>query len=262
MRERWFAWVLASLGLFGSPDESSDDVGESRVAQALHADVDPDNDHQPGPPPVLADCHERLRAAGVRFFEARTGVRRERGVVVCGAPQAVRYRWGPEYVRYQRNPLVSCQMALALVDFERIVQQEARRHLKTRVRRIEHLGTYNCREMARFDRRSEHSFANGIDIKRFRLANGETVDVRRDFHPNVRDTKNSKTRFLRALSRRLYDEGVFSSVITPFFDELHDNHLHLDLARYRVDGTRPDSDDRPPPARMSTSSGPAPNSAP
>jgi len=27
-------------------------------------------------------------------------------------------------------------------------------------------------------------------------------------------------------------------VLTPFFDRLHRDHLHLDLARYRVDGTR------------------------
>jgi hypothetical protein len=28
-------------------------------------------------------------------------------------------------------------------------------------------------------------------------------------------------------------------VLTPFFDDLHRNHFHLDLARYRNDGTRP-----------------------
>ena len=45
--------------------------------------------------------------------------------------------------------------------------------------------------------------------------------------------------FLRGLANRLYDEGVFSVVVTPYFDNLHRNHIHVDLARYRVDGSRP-----------------------
>jgi hypothetical protein len=31
---------------------------------------------------------------------------------------------------------------------------------------------------------------------------------------------------------------VFSVVLTPYWDALHRDHFHLDLARYRVDGTR------------------------
>lgn len=45
--------------------------------------------------------------------------------------------------------------------------------------------------------------------------------------------------FLRAVSRRANDEDVFSHVLTPFFDAHHKNHFHLDLARFRADGTRP-----------------------
>jgi hypothetical protein len=45
-------------------------------------------------------------------------------------------------------------------------------------------------------------------------------------------------RFLRDLAHRLYDDAVFSVVVTRFFDELHRDHIHVDLARYRVDGTR------------------------
>jgi hypothetical protein len=44
--------------------------------------------------------------------------------------------------------------------------------------------------------------------------------------------------FLRTLARGAYDDGTFSCVITEFFDPLHRNHIHVDLARYRVDGTR------------------------
>ena len=45
--------------------------------------------------------------------------------------------------------------------------------------------------------------------------------------------------FLRSVSRRANDEDVFSHVLTPFFNATHKNHFHLDLARFRADGTRP-----------------------
>ena len=52
-----------------------------------------------------------------------------------------------------------------------------------------------------------------------------------------RANATAETRFLREAARALYDEGVFSVVLTPAYDRLHHDHFHLDLARYRVDGT-------------------------
>lgn len=92
--------------------------------------------------------------------------------------------------------------------------------------------------MVNFDLISEHSFANGIDLRRFHLEGGQTVDVLEHFRPGEAP-EDPKTRFLRGLANRLYDEGVFSVVVTPYFDNLHRNHIHVDLARYRVDGSRP-----------------------
>jgi hypothetical protein len=86
---------------------------------------------------------------------------------------------------------------------------------------------------------SEHSFANGIDLKRFVFANGESTTVLDDFEPGNDSPTDPKTLFLRSLANRLYDEEVFSVVVTPYFDNLHRNHIHVDLARYRVDGSRP-----------------------
>jgi hypothetical protein len=53
------------------------------------------------------------------------------------------------------------------------------------------------------------------------------------------ETRTRAGAFLRAVSHRAYDEEIFTNVLTPFFDNLHKNHFHLDLARYRNDGTRP-----------------------
>lgn len=205
-----------------------------------HADLDPINDLQPGPPAPLPDCEERLRAAGVTFKPARIGTSREvDGIPRCGAEQVVRYKRGPGKITYSSSPLLTCGMALALADFERIVQEEAEQRLGSRVVRIDHLGTFNCRKMALYDLVSEHSYANALDVQRMKLANGREVDVLAHFQPTKADPPEARSAFWRAIANRAFDEEVFSVVVTPYFDRAHRNHLHLDLARYRVDGSRP-----------------------
>ena len=203
-----------------------------------HADLDPGNDFVVGPPSAIDDCEERLRAAHVKFTPAELPVRTHRGGFVCGAEQVVVYRGGPAGLKWNAAPLVTCGMALALADFENIVADEAR-VLGKRVVRVEQGGTYNCRKMARFDWVSEHSYANAIDVRAFILENGRRISVLDYFGKLDGEPKSAEGQFLRSLSRRLSDEGVFSVVLTRYYDELHRDHFHLDLARYRVDGTRP-----------------------
>jgi hypothetical protein len=118
------------------------------------------------------------------------------------------------------------------------MQEEAKAILGSRVRAIKQLGTYNCRRMAAYpDLVSEHSFANAIDVATFTLKNGRTVVVERDWVRAAEPAKTPAARFLRRLSRRLYDEKIFSVVLTPSYDKHHKNHLHLDGAAYTVDGT-------------------------
>jgi hypothetical protein len=134
-------------------------------------------------------------------------------------------------------------MALALASFERILQKEAVAIFGSPVARIDQLGTYNCREMAAYPGWvSEHSYANAIDIGRFVLKNGKSVEVLRDFDVGEAPPTKPVGAFLRVVSRRANDEDVFSHVLTPFFDAHHRNHFHLDLARYRSDGTRAQAD--------------------
>jgi hypothetical protein len=157
----------------------------------------------------------------------------------CGTPQAVVYRRGPAKLRYNSAPIVSCGMALGLARFERVVSEEAERYLGQSVARVEQGGTYNCRKMARFDLVSEHSYANAIDIRSITLKNGRNLSVLKTFGRIDSEPKRPEALFWRSVAHRLYDEGAFSVVITPFFDGLHKDHIHLDQARYRVDGSRP-----------------------
>ncbi|HEX6765460.1 MAG TPA: extensin family protein [Polyangiaceae bacterium] len=200
--------------------------------------MDPANDFTVAPPDLIADCDARLAAAGIRYQAATLPTRRAREGHECGAPQVVVYRGPAGGVRWSSAPLVTCGMALALARFETVLQAESEKYFHQRVVRIEHLGTYACREMARYDWVSEHSYANAIDLSVFQLANGRKISVEHYFGRPGSEPKTTESQFLRELANRLYDDEIFSVVVTEFFDSLHHNHFHVDMARYRVDGTR------------------------
>ena len=188
----------------------------------------------PAPP---ARCQETLRAAGLKFSPWPLRPSTMPNGVVCEAPDGIAVRRGAA-LRYQPPARVNCAFAHRLVQLEKIVDEEARAVLRSPVRLIVQLGTYNCRRMAAYpDLTSEHSFANAIDVAAFVLTNGRRVDVERDWVPAARPAPRPASRFLRRLTRRLYDEGVFTVVLTPSYDRHHRNHLHLDGAAYSVDGT-------------------------
>ncbi len=208
-----------------------------------YANLDPDDDYTIGPPAAFSECETELARAGITFRAASLPVHKGKGAKVeCGAPQVVTYLRGPGKIAYNASPLLTCSMALALASFERIVQKEALTSFGSPVARIDQIGTYSCREVAAYPGTvSEHSYANAIDLERFVLKNGTTIEVLRDFDLGEGTPKKLAGSFLRAVSRRANDEDVFSHVLTPFFNADHRNHFHLDLARYRADGTRPQS---------------------
>jgi hypothetical protein len=202
------------------------------------ADLDPGNDFEVAPPAVIENCEALLKAEGVQFSRADLPVHRQRkNTFECGTPQAVRYRRGPGDIRYNTSPILSCPMALGLARFERLIQEEAQRNLGSRVRRIVHVGSYACREMARYPGWvSEHSYANALDIKEFELQNGRTLTVLRHFDSS-RPSDATAREFLHTLLHRAYRDNIFSVALGPPFDALHRDHFHLDQARYRVDGS-------------------------
>jgi hypothetical protein len=204
------------------------------------ADLDPTNDGVVAPPDPIADCGALLRQAGVQAVTSALPVHREsNGRITCGAEQVVVYQVGPQAIRYNIAPTVTCGLALAIARLEVVVQEEARARFGKRVVRIDHGGTYTCRRMARFRHMvSEHSYANAIDVRSFTLEDGRRISVLAHFGSTASEPAAPEGQFLRTVARRLYDEAVFSVVLTRFWDEGHRDHFHLDMARYRVDGTR------------------------
>lgn len=214
----------------------------SSLVRAQHALVHPDplperaSPQSPefAPPDAVPHCFERLTALGVKYRRSALPVHKKRGsTIFCGAPQVLRYRSGPGGIELVRAPQLSCPMALAMARFEVVAQRLAKTFLSQRIVKIHHAGTYNCREMRNYPGWvSEHSYANALDIKSFELQGGKRLTVGMHY----RD-QGPRGAFFRAMARSLVEKRVFSVVLTPNFDGLHKRHLHLDLARYRVDGT-------------------------
>lgn len=151
---------------------------------------------------------------------------------LCGYSDGVRLvrtiAWRPSGV------ITACPVAAALAIWERdIVQPAAIRHLGRRVTGIDHAGSYSCRRIGggAEGRFSEHSTADAIDVTGFRLAGGGTVSVFRDWTGS-----QANAAFLRDVR-----DGaclLFSTALSPDYNDAHADHLHFDQASRGAIGGR------------------------
>ncbi|WLI25328.1 extensin family protein [Pseudomonas simiae] len=126
--------------------------------------------------------------------------------------------------------LASCPLAVAFALFERhSLQPAAQAVFGQAVARVDHLGSFACRNMYNRaeGRLSQHASANALDIAGFRLADGRTVSVLRDW-----PGEGEKARFLREVRDSACDD--FNVVLSPDYNAAHRNHFHLDMGRWWV----------------------------
>ncbi len=227
------------------------DPGEPAPALPLPKDLE-EVGEAPWTPLVLDDCKARLEAAGYSGREFKFSswnyikTKKQRGMdpIHCHVPQPVVMYRSSAGMSYYGYTFVNCAMAVAMTRFERIAQEEARRIWErpddqNPVRAMSHMGTYNCRTLRYKTKQSQHSFGNGLDIAVFRIQGAGEVSVAK--HWTARwPALQKKADFLRALSRRLREEAIFTNVLDPDSDPGHWNHIHVDLA--------PLSDGEPSPA--------------
>lgn len=130
--------------------------------------------------------------------------------------------------------VTSCPVATALLLWdERVVQPAARRHFGTGVARFIHAGSYSCRRL--YGREtgawSEHATADAVDILGFRLEDGRTISVLRDWSGS--DAEAAFLHEVRDGACRL-----FTTVLSPDYNAAHRDHLHLDTAYRGMGGWR------------------------
>jgi len=143
----------------------------------------------------------------------------------CGYADGVRLESSRDF-SYKPRAEVSCPVAVGLFLWEKqIVEPAAIRHFGVPVRRIDTFGSYACRNMrgGREGWLSEHAHANAIDVAAFRLADGRRVGVASDWTGDGRDAA-----FLHEVRDGAC--GMFSTVLSPDYNSLHRDHLHLDQA--------------------------------
>ena len=185
-------------------------VGMATAMKFEHAAADP------------LRCRAILKDGGVVFVETP-----DRTVGACTTRNTVRLQ---DDLLQPRAPLMTCPQAMAFAFWIRHgLQPAARAELGEPVTRIEHYGTYACRNVygRATGARSQHAFANAIDVAGMRTASGRRITVARDFEADT-----AQGRFLRRARDRACD--WYGSVLSPDYNAAHADHLHLDRGRWRA----------------------------
>jgi len=166
-----------------------------------------------------ARCRAVLAAGGVVFRPS--GALSDRGA--CEVRNAGGLYGGlPQLL--PAHPALTCGEALALAVWGRqSVRPQSRELLGSEVVAVDHYGAYACRDIRGAGQgRSQHAFANAIDIAGFRLADGRRVTVEAHYRDPGR-----RGAFLRGVRKDAC--RVFSTALGPDFNAAHHDHLHLDM---------------------------------
>lgn len=123
---------------------------------------------------------------------------------------------------------LTCRTAVSLALWERhVLQPTARNFYGARVAKIEHFGSYSCRNV--YGRpnatRSRHATAEAFDIAGFVLDNGVRIRI-------VNDWNDEHGAFLRTIRDGACE--FFDGVLSPDYNAAHRDHFHLDRGPYRV----------------------------
>jgi hypothetical protein len=172
----------------------------------------------PAAPP--SDCDQRL--GKIAAFHPL-------GVVIgpgeCGAPDAVQLETVilPDQTKVTVAPpaTLRCPMAEAIAHWIREDVAPAAMKLGAPLRGLDNFDSYDCRgrNRVRGATLSEHGRANALDVRSFKLANGENVVL-----TDVKAPKDWREAIRASVCAR------FSTVLGPGSDGEHEEHIHLDLA--------------------------------
>lgn len=176
----------------------------------------------------LQQCMAQLTAARVTFRPAPDRVNSE----TCGLTRGGTL--GPDMGTVARmtpgEVEMTCQTALALSIWRRqSLEPAAREILGSDVVQIDHFGAYACRNVnngAGSTRISAHSQAAALDVSGVRLRDGRRITLTNDW---AGDTPEA--RFLR----RIRDDAcrIFGTVLSPDYNAVHHDHLHLEATDSR-----------------------------
>ncbi|MCW0920004.1 extensin family protein [Pseudomonas sp. RG1] len=126
--------------------------------------------------------------------------------------------------------IASCPLAVAYAMFEHHTLQPAAQSVYgQKIARVDHLGSFACRNVYNRENGalSRHASADALDIAGFRLSDGRTISVLKDWPKQSQDAE-----FLRQLRDGACES--FSVVLSPDYNAAHRNHFHVDVGRWSV----------------------------
>jgi hypothetical protein len=168
-------------------------------------------------------CFAVLARSGIAFTRQQYPLN-ERG---CGYDDGMLLT--RQSVSYGGGVLLRCSAAASLILWERhVLQPEAERVLKKKVRAVQNFGTFSCRNVnhQKVGRLSQHATANAIDIASITFEDGSTANVLKDWG------KGERGEFLRAVR-----DGAcrfFGGVLSPDYNAAHANHFHFDMGWWKI----------------------------
>lgn len=161
-------------------------------------------------------CRAALHHAGAVF----TPIADREEANGCGWSDAIRLSSIGD-ARLSSPATVTCPLAASMVLFQRrVLQPDAEAAFGSRVRVIEHVGSYACRNVYHRDQAplSRHASADAIDVTGWRLANGRSITVEKGW--TGKDA---------AFVRNLQGDGCryFGAFFGPDYNVAHRTHFHL-----------------------------------
>ena len=128
---------------------------------------------------------------------------------------------------YSVPPRATCPLIAAIVLWENtVIKKAAKKHLKSPIDQIHSVRVFTCRNIAGQKRRSQHSYANAIDITGFSLKNGQKITVLNDW-----GKRTPAGRFLREVRDESCD--IFQMVLSPEYNAAHRDHFHFDMGDWK-----------------------------
>lgn len=127
---------------------------------------------------------------------------------------------------------LSCPLLVRWMMFEQQqLQPLALKHEGSRIKSIDHYGTFACRNVYNREagRRSQHATASAFDVAAFHFENGKVVTVLNDWD-NTAAPQNSE--FLHDVHNAAC--SYFGTVLGPDYNQPHANHFHLDTSNFNL----------------------------
>jgi hypothetical protein len=129
-------------------------------------------------------------------------------------------------VQVKPAAILRCSMASAIADWVRSDMAPLAESLGSTISDLDNFDSFECRGRNRIvgAMLSEHGRANALDVRAFKLANGQSIGLTDRNVP-----RELRERVLHSVCAR------FSTVLGPGSDWYHEDHIHLDLMLRRND---------------------------